>query len=143
MTRLQRVLVMSMWLAVGCGKGGGSGTSSGSAAGSTAGAPAASGTLTGTWSGTWKRAAPGPAGGGDLVLTTGATTRFKRGGTMCPPEETPATVTVAGDKVTIEVSEPDVKSTYTGTRSGNEISGELTTTCKLGTGTGTWKMTLQ
>jgi hypothetical protein len=91
----------------------------------------------------WSRAAPGPAGGGELLLTTGAKTTFKRGGTMCPPEETPATVTVSGDKVTIEVSEPDVKSTYTGTRSGNVISGELTTTCKLGTGAGTWKMTLQ
>lgn len=146
MTRVQRVLVMSMWLAVACGKGGGSSTSTGSASGSSSGASPA-GALTGTWSGAWKRAAPAPAGGGDLLLTTGATTRFKRGGTMCPPEETPATVTVAGDKVTIEVSEPDVKSTYTGTRAGNELSGDLTTTCKLNgvltTGTGTWTMTLQ
>ena len=140
MTRLQCVVVASMCLVMACGKGGGSSASSGSAAGSSAGTASA---LTGTWSGTWSRAAPGPAGGGELLLTTGAKTTFKRGGTMCPPEETPATVTVVGDKVTIEVSEPDVKSTYTGTRSGNVISGELTTTCKLGTGAGTWKMTMQ
>ena len=83
------------------------------------------------------------AGGGELHLSVGAKTTFKRGGTLCPPEETPATVTVTGDTVKIEVSTEEVKATYTGKLSGKEITGDLITTCKLGTGTGTFKMTQQ
>jgi hypothetical protein len=109
--------------------------SSGSAQPSSGGALAA-----GTYTGTWTRTV-GPKGGGDLVLTVGATTTLRRANTLCPPDETPATVTVAGDKVTIEVATDAVKSTHTGTRSGNEITGELTTTCSAGTGHGTWKLT--
>jgi hypothetical protein len=116
-----------------CGKGSTSGGGGSGASGSAA--------LSGTWTGTWKRSPPGPPGGGDLVLTIGASTTLKRAGTMCPPEETPATVSVAGDKVTIEVATPDVKATFTGTRNGGDITGELVTTCSLGTGTGTWTLT--
>lgn len=145
MATLHRVMSIAFVVVIGCGKGSKSGSGGGSSGGSNSagGASAAptSGALAGTWTGTWKRSPPGPPGGGDLVLTTGATTTLKRAGTMCPPEETPATVSVAGDKVTIEVSTADVKATYTGTRNGSDISGELVTTCSLGTGTGTWTLT--
>jgi hypothetical protein len=145
MATLHRVMSIAFVVVMGCGKGsksgsGGGSSSGSSSAGSASGAPT-SGALAGTWTGTWKRSPPGPPGGGDLVLMTGATTTLKRVGTMCPPEETPATVSVAGDKVTIEVATPDVKATFTGTRNGSDISGELVTTCSLGTGTGTWMLT--
>ncbi len=118
-----------------CGKSGGD---SGGSAAAPAGGQAA---LAGEWSGSWQRDQIG--GGGELHLSVGAKTTFKRGGTMCPPEETPATVTVTGNTVKIDVSTDEVKATYMGTRNGKEITGELTTTCKLGTGTGKWKMTAQ
>ena len=117
-----------------CGKSGG-----GESSGSGAAAPVAGGDLTGEWSGSWTRAKP-VGGGGELHLSVGAKTTLKRAGTACPPEETPATVTVSGNSVKIEVSTDEVKATYSGTRSGREITGELITTCKLGTGTGTWKL---
>jgi len=131
---MMRTLALVMAFAA-CGKSGGDGS------GSAAPAPAAGAALAGEWSGSWQRDQIG--GGGELHLSVGATTTFKRGGTMCPPEETPATVTVTGNTVKIEVSTDEVKATYTGTRNGKEITGELTTTCKLGTGTGKWKMTAQ
>jgi hypothetical protein len=81
------------------------------------------------------------AGGGELHLTVGATTKLRRVGTACPPDETPATVTLTGNSVTITVATDSVKGTFTGTKSGKEMSGELTVSCKAGTGTGTWKLT--
>jgi hypothetical protein len=136
-------LMVSVMFVIACGKGGSTSNTGGSAAsGASGGSTAAAPALGGTWKGTWQRAAPA-SGGGELVLTMGANPTFKRIGTLCPPEETPATVTVTGDKVTIEVATPDVKATYAGVRSGNDITGELVTTCKLGTGNGTWKLTMQ
>jgi len=113
-------------------------TPAGSATSPAAPAPAA-GELTGEWSGSWNRTKP-VRGGGELHLSVGAKTMLKRVGTACPPEETPATVTVSGNAVKIEVSTDDLKASYTGTRTGDDISGDLTTTCKAGTGTGTWKL---
>jgi len=108
-----------------------------------ASAPASAGTsdLKGTWSGTWQRKEI--AGGGPLVLTLGEHPMLKRTGTACPPEETPVTVNVAGDDVTIEIATADVTGKLTGKRTGNEMSGELVMTCKLGTGHGTWAMKAQ
>lgn len=97
--------------------------------------------LSGEWSGSWQRTKPVP-GGGELHLSVGKTTTLERVGTACPPAKTPATVTVSGDKVDIEVSTAEVKASYVGTRSGKQMSGTLTTTCKAGTGTGTWKLAL-
>ena len=124
--------VIAMCGLVACGK-------SDSKAPPSTGSATTSGALEGKWTGTWTRQG-GPAGGGELVLNVGATTTFKRANTMCPPEETPASVKVDGDNVTIEVATPEVTATYSGKRNGKEIAGELVTTCKLGTGHGVWKL---
>ena len=97
--------------------------------------------VTGEWSGSWARTKPVP-GGGELHLSVGKTTTLKRVGTACPPEVTPATVTLSGDKVDIEVATAEVKASFVGTRSGKQMSGTGTVTCKLGTGTATWKLAL-
>ena len=142
MQMLRHTILIAMLCA--CGK-----SSSTPTPGSTSGSPPAAGSgagalAEGKWTGTWKRSI---GGGGTLELVVGATTTFKRIGTMCPPEETPATVTVVGDKVSIDVATPDVTATYSGTRAGKKITGDLVTTCKLGgaptptTGNGTFELT--
>jgi hypothetical protein len=135
---MMRTAVLVLAIAA-CKSGGGTAAGSGSAPAEPAAAAAANGDVTGEWSGSWHRDKPVP-GGGELHLSIGAKTTLKRVGTACPPEETPATVTVTGNTVKIEVATDEVKATYTGTRNGKEMSGELTTTCKIGTGAGTWKL---
>jgi hypothetical protein len=95
--------------------------------------------VAGEWSGKWHRDKPVP-GGGELHLSVGDKTTLKRVGTACPPEETPATVTVAGKEVSIVVDTKEVKALFKGTKSGKEMTGELTVTCAKGTGSGTWTL---
>jgi hypothetical protein len=136
MRRLLLVLALAS-----CGKSDAPKATGTAPAGAPASAPASANDLKGTWSGTWTRKEI--AGGGPLVLTLGEHPTLKRTGTACPPEETPVTVTSSGDQVTIEIATADVTGKLTGTRTGNEMSGELVMTCKLGTGHGTWSMTAQ
>lgn len=126
-----RSLVLVLALAS-CGKGDAPKATTGGGGG---------GDVKGTWSGAWERKEF--PGGGPLVLTMGEHPTLKRTGTACPPEETPVTVNISGDDVTIEIATADVTGKLTGKRTGNAMSGELVMTCKLGTGHGTWSMTAQ
>jgi len=101
--------------------------------------PDAKSGLTGEWSGSWHREKP-VAGGGELHLSIGDKTTLKRVGTACPPAETPATVTVTGDDVKIEIVSDKLKGTFVGKRAGKDITGTMTVSCSAGTGTGTWKL---
>jgi len=134
------VLVVGCTLAA-CGKSNESATATGGGGSAAPGpaAAAASGALKGTWTGSWQRAQPAP-GGGALELTIGDKTTLKRVGTACPPEETPATVTLSGNAITIEIATPEVQGKLTGTKTDKEMSGELTMTCSLGTGHGKWQL---
>jgi hypothetical protein len=120
-----------------------SGTSpapTGSAAAPGAGAPA------GTWSGTWTRTKPF-GGGGTMTLTIPASgpAEIRETGSLCfsADKDTPATATVSGSNVTLAVDAGAIKATYTGTISGDQMTGTLTVTCAPGTGEGTWTVKKQ
>jgi len=131
----------------GCGKdnppSGGAASPSGSQAPATAAAEPA-GTAAapaGTWSGTWTRTKPFGGGGNmELTIPPSGPAAIRETGSLCfsADKDTPATATISGGNVTLSVDANGIKATYTGTVSGDQMSGKLVVTCGPGTGEGTW-----
>jgi hypothetical protein len=98
----------------------------------------------GTWDGTWTRTAP-VAGGGDLGLVLhqeGSTISgtYTATGGVCL---TSGTISGAVDDITLTMKlvSPGTDSDFTGTLSGDTISGNLSASCSGGVGTGEWTVT--
>ena len=122
-------------------------TSASSDAGSSSvagGTTSPSGALTGTWSGPWQRTSP-PPGGGTNALTlqqrgSELTGKLVAVGSACLTTEQ-ITGTVRGTAVDFHVVGGSATAKYTGSVSGNSMSGTATVTCAAGTGTAKWQLT--
>jgi hypothetical protein len=132
-------LALALSLA-GCGKdsppSGGAAPAPGSQAAAPGGAAPA-----GTWSGTWTRTKPFGGGGTmELTLPASGPAAIRETGSLCfsADKDTPATATISGSNVTLAVDAGGIKATYTGTVSGDQMSGTLVVTCAPGTGEGTF-----
>jgi hypothetical protein len=97
-----------------------------------------------TWKGTWTRTEPVPGGGAmTLVVPANAPGTVTADGSACITANTPIHVAIDGANVTMDISAGDTTASYTGTIAGNEMSGTMTVSCKVGTGKGTFKLTKQ
>ena len=101
--------------------------------------------VSGTWSGPWQRTSPIPGQGTNTFTLQQAGDKVT--GTVDPKGSaclttSPIAGTVQGDAITLHLSANGKTADYTGTISGDTMSGTETVTCPgVGTGTATWKAT--
>ena len=150
-TRSKRtVLLLCAGCLISAGACGGGGEKSPAVGGTTTSVAAstqpAGGTasLTGTWAGNWQRtSAPPTQGTFRLTLTQQAgalTGTIDVAGSACLTTH-PITGTVNGSAVEFKtVGSNTTAGAYTGTVSGNDMTGTLTVTCPSGVGIGTWQL---
>jgi len=111
-----------------------------------AGAAVHAAKVSGTWSGTWKRTTPAPTQG-TMTLTLKQKARKVSGqevvvGSACLTTNK-VKGKVSGSSITLSVSQPSIRATYSGKVSGTTMSGTIEVTCNAVTGQGTFDLTKQ
>src|SRR5262245_9908339 len=103
--------------------------------------------ISGTWSGGWERTAPIP-GNGELTLDLSDDGGALSGSVTVTGSACMTTHDVSGtpdgDTVPLAVSDGGITADYEATRDSTRLSGTMTATCPdVGTGTGTWSVSLE